>query len=115
MPKFLLLAVEDGQRFSDVSPAEMQAIIERYVAWTEEMRAAGQLLDSNKLQGGAGRRVARRGKEIVVRDGPFSETKEVIGGYWIVDAQNDEAVVALAKKSPHLDFGTLEIRQIEEL
>ena len=115
MPKFLMLAVEDGQRFTDVSPAEMQAIIERYVSWTEEMRGAGQLLDSNKLRDGEGRRVARRGKEIVVRDGPFPETKEVIGGYWIVDVPSDDAVVALAKKSPHLDFGTLEIRRIEEL
>lgn len=115
MPKFLMLAVEDGQRFTDVSPAEMQAIIERYVSWTEEMRRTGQLLDSNKLRDGEGRRVARRGEQIVVRDGPFPETKEVIGGYWIVDVPSDEAVVALAKKSPHLDFGTLEIRRIEEL
>ena len=115
MPKFLMLAVEDGQRFTDVSPAEMQAIIERYVTWTEEMRAAGQLLGSNKLRDGEGRRIVRRGKEIVVRDGPFPETKEVIGGYWIVDVPSDDAVVTLARKSPHLDFGTLEIRQIEEM
>jgi hypothetical protein len=48
-----------------------------------------------------------------VTDGPYAEAREVIGGLFIVEAQNYEEVVELSKDCPHLDFGTIEIREVQ--
>lgn len=115
MPKFLMVAMEKPGAFADVSPAEMQAIVQRYVAWSRAMRRAGQIVHSEKLKSDEGRAVRRRGSKIVVRDGPYSETKEVAGGFWLVKAKDYDAVVEIAKQSPHLDFGTLVISRVDDL
>ena len=115
MAKFLLMAIEDPTRFEELSASEIQAIIQRYVAWTDGLRRGGHLVDSHKLRDGEGRVLRRTGGDVVVQDGPFTETKEVVGGYWLVQARDYDEVVHLARSSPHLDFGTVVIRQIEEL
>lgn len=115
MPRFLLLAYEAADVFADIAPEEAQAIIQRYVAWSEGLRAGGHLVYSNKLKDGEGRSVKRSGDEIVVRDGPYAETKEVIGGYWLIEAADYDAAVALAQDCPHVDFAPLVIREIDEL
>ena len=48
-----------------------------------------------------------------VTDGPYAEAREVIGGVFIVEAKNYDEVVELSKDCPHLDFGTIEIREVE--
>lgn len=116
MAKYLILARDRGaESFGSMSPAEMQAIIERYVAWSERLRAAGHLESSNKLRDGEGKVVSGDGDDLVVTDGPYSETKEVVGGYWLIEAKSYDQVVDLLSDSPHLEFGNLEVRAIEEL
>ena len=115
MPRFLVLARDDNSAFSRLSPAEMEAVIMKYIAWSEGLRRNGTLIASDKLKDGEGRVLGRSGGRDVVNDGPFSEVKEIVGGYWIVQGNDYAAVQQLCKASPHLDFGTLEIRQIEEL
>lgn len=115
MPKFMLLARDVPQDFADLSPEEMQKIIEKYVAWGERLAAAGKNLDSNKLQDGTGRLLRRVNGKLAVTDGPFSETKEIIGGYWIIEADSYDEMQELVADCPHLEHGLLEIRQIEEV
>ena len=115
MPKFLMLARSTDQAWKDVSAEEGQRIVQQYMEWSNRMRAAGRLAASNKLKDGEGRVLSGDGPQMAVKDGPYSETKEVVGGYWLLEAADFDEAVKLAKDSPHLRFGTLEIRAIEEM
>lgn len=115
MPNYMLLLYSGPNDFDDVSPAEMQRIIERYRAWSESLRASGHYLASDKLKDGEGRVLRRSNGKTRVLDGPFSETKEVVGGYYAVKAEGYEDAVRLCEDCPHLDFGLIEVREIDEL
>jgi hypothetical protein len=112
MPKFVMLLHDSGTFPPDLSPDQIQAIIERYVSWKEKV-ASGRSVEGHKLADGTGR-VMRAGVGAPkVTDGPYAEAREVIGGIFIVEAASFEEVVELSKDCPHLDFGTIEIREVE--
>ena len=115
MPKFLMLARDDGTAFGALSPKEAEAIIGRYLAWSTGLMEKGHLLASEKLHDESGRTLSRSAGSIAVTDGPYAEVKEVVGGFWLIEAPDYQSAVGLASDSPHLDFGTLEIRQVHEL
>jgi hypothetical protein len=118
MPRYLLVARDSGdwsQLAGAASPAEIQAIIAKYRAWSERVAAQGKLLTGEKLRDGEGRVLKGQGKSTKVLDGPHSESKEVIGGFWILQADDYEEAVQLVSDSPHLQFGSLELRAIEEM
>lgn len=115
MPRFLLLARDDNTAWTGLSPAEAEAIIMKYIKWSQRLRENGHLSASDKLRDGEGKVLGRKGGKLVVTDGPFAEVKEIVGGYWLVQAKDYAEVESLAADCPHLDFGTLEIRMIEEL
>jgi hypothetical protein len=84
------------------------------VAWGRSLRARKLLAGGHKLADDPGRIVRRRQGEVLVSDGPYAESKEVLGGYFLVKARNYEAASELALKCPHLDYGgTIELRQID--
>jgi hypothetical protein len=112
MPRFLVLARDDPGAFAGYSPSEAQAIIQRYIAWSQDLAARGHLESSEKLRDGVGRVI---GAGASATDGPFVEVKEVVGGFWIVSAADLDEAQSLMSDSPHLDFGSLEIREIEPL
>ena len=113
MPRYLILPYEQPGDFADLSPAEMQRIVERYVAWTDRLRAGGKLERSAELKDGEGRILRGAGKKLQVTDGPYAETKEIVGGFWVVEAATYDAVVQLCADCPHLEFGALSIRALE--
>ena len=118
MPKYLLIARDNGdwsELAGAASPAEIQAIIARYRAWGERMAEQGKLLSGEKLRDGEGRVLKGQGSAAKVLDGPHIESKEVIGGFWILQAEDYDEAVKLASDSPHLQFGSLELRAIEEM
>lgn len=118
MPRYLMLARDPGawsEAAQAMSPAEIQAILGRYQAWAERVAAQGKLLSGEKLRDGEGRVLASRDGNVAVTDGPHTASKEVIGGFWILNADSYEQATALAKDNPHLAFGSLELREIEEL
>lgn len=115
MPDYMLLLYSDPHGFDDVSPEDFQHVIERYRAWTEQLKASGRFLASDKLTDGEGR-VLRKGSDGVrVTDGPFTEAKEVVGGYYSISAADYDAAVEVARSCPHLDFGSIEVRQVDDL
>lgn len=112
MPRYMLNAFD--RPMPEVSPAQMQAIVQRYIEWTQRMQAAGMLQDGFKLKDSEGRCIRKGGSgEMVVTDGPFAESKEVLGGFWMLEAASYEAVVKQLADHPHLEFGTLELRAID--
>ncbi len=112
MAKYLLLLHLPKDVDAELSPAEMQAIIQKYSNWRERLSREGRFLGGHKL--GADRRVLRRDNgRVSVTDGPYGEAKEVLAGYFLVEADSYEHAVALATAGPHLDRGTVEIREVD--
>ena len=108
MPQFVVMLRDAGTWPGDLSPEEMQAIIQKYGAWVRGIGGQG-----HKLRDGEGRILVRKPSGITVTDGPYAEAKEVLGGYLVVEADSYEDVIRSCESSPHLDYGSIEIRQIE--
>jgi hypothetical protein len=113
MPQYLLLLHEEVPGFSEMSPAEMQAITQRYITWAERIHQSGRLLARNKLRDAEGRTMKQENGQTLVFDGPYAESKEVVAGYFLISAASYDEAVALSRDCPHLDFGTIEIREID--
>jgi hypothetical protein len=113
MSRFLVLLRDDPSGFASLSPAEMQTIIEKYIAWGARLRASGHMLMGEKLVDGSGK--VARGAAPVVSDGPYAEGREIVGGAYVLQAANYDEAVSIMSDSPHLAFGSIEIREIEEL
>jgi hypothetical protein len=113
MPKYMLLLHDDPSGFMSLSPEEMQKAIEKYIAWGDRLRAEGVILDGNKLTDQPGKVVRRTGGQARATDGPHTESKEVLGGYYVIEAESYDDAVARASGCPHLEFGSIEIREIE--
>ena len=109
MPQFVIMLRDSGAWPADFSPEEMQAIIQKYGDWVRGIGGEG-----NKLRDGEGRIMTRKAADITVTDGPYAEAKEIIGGYLVVEAGSYDDVVRHCESSPHLEYGSIEIRQIEQ-
>lgn len=109
MPLSEYLVISRGQWDQSLSKEKIQDAIDRFYVWYE------QLLNEGKMK--AGQRLAREGKIVSkarVTDGPFAETKEVVGGYWFILAGSLEEAAELASGNPCLACGLVnEIRPIE--
>ena len=113
MSQFILLLRDDGRFDPNMSAAEMQAIVQRYVAWRAKVQANGRSVTGHKLRDGEGRVMQGAGSSMKVTDGPYAEAREVIGGLFVIEADSYDEVVELSKDCPHLDFGSIEIRQVQ--
>ena len=109
MQQYLLILRENPAAFEHISPAEMQAIVERYVAWGHSLAERGVMAGGIKLADEGGRHV----RAVGVTDGPYAETKEVVGGFFEVLAEDYDGALALAQECPHLDYGWIEVRRVE--
>jgi hypothetical protein len=112
MQKYMMLFHESQDMFRDLSPAEIQAIIEKYVAWRHRLERDGRYVEGRKLFG-HGRVVRNTGATVAVTDGPYVEGKEVLGGYMIILAESYDHAVALAQEGPAARNGAVEVREIE--
>jgi hypothetical protein len=104
------LVLSRGQWDADAAPAQIQPAIDAFYDWLDAHIAAGRMRTGSRLQAD-GAKVSRRG---VVMDGPFGETKELIGGYWFVIAESLEAAARLLADSPTLALGlSYEVRPLD--
>src|SRR5215207_1509425 len=114
MPKYMLLLHDNPAGFATLSPEDIQKVIQKYMSWSAPLRTSGVITESAKLTDEPGRVVRGKGVEMRVTDGPYSESKEILGGYFTVTADNYEAAVARAAECPHLEFGgTIEVREVD--
>jgi hypothetical protein len=90
----------------------MQKIFGKWMAWIESMKSKGQYVAGNPLQEGG--KVLRGSRGSVVTDGPFTEAKEMVGGYIVVLARDLAEAAEIAKGCPGYDYGTVtEVRPLE--
>jgi hypothetical protein len=111
MAKFMLLLHDDPTGWQRLSPEEMQKALEKYMAWTKKPFTK----DAHRLTQDPGRVIRSDGGRPRVTDGPYSETKEVLGGYYTIEATDYDEAVKLALSHPHVEYGnTIEVRQVWE-
>ncbi len=116
MPKFLLMLNEKPDTFLDLAPEEMQKIVMQYSAWADKMVSLGHYESGQKLKDEGGRLLRREKGKLVVTDGPFSETKEVVGGFHIIEAESYAKAAELCADHPGLVHGTsIHVREIDPL
>jgi hypothetical protein len=109
MPQYVLLLRDDREKVrGHLGPEETQKVIEKYLAWRNKPFVVG----GAGLVEKTGRVVRKKDATVSVTEGPYSESREVMGGYYTIEAANFEEAVKLSVDNPHLDFGTIEIRDV---
>ncbi|HSG99986.1 MAG TPA: YciI family protein [candidate division Zixibacteria bacterium] len=105
-----LLLIRNGD-FVDFSPEEIQGIIQKFSNWAARLREEGKLKDASKLADGGA--VVKSSNGSIV-DGPFTETKEAVGGFFLIEAADLAEATAVARGCPGLEYGDwVEVRPIE--
>jgi hypothetical protein len=112
MAKYVFLLRDSGS-LDGMSPEEMQKVLLRYRDWADKVQGRGKLSGGQKLRNGEGRVLKRSGSKLSVTDGPFTEAKEILGGFFVVDANSYDEALSIANDCPHLDFGSIEVREVE--
>jgi hypothetical protein len=96
-----------------VPPADL---VEKMSRFNKSLRDAGALLSLDGLTPPkAGARVKFGGTKPTVMDGPYIETKELVGGYWLIEARSQEEAIEWAKRAPMLDGDVIEVRKVQEV
>ena len=112
--RFLMLMYPGKQAEAGVLPS--QEILATMGKYNEELAKAGVLLALDGLQPTSkGARIAFKGGRPTVTDGPFTEAKEVVGGYWLIQVKSREEAIEWAKRCPASDAEFIEVRQVFEM
>jgi hypothetical protein len=112
--KYLCLAYEAEQDLKALSREDWLAIRQETLDYVAALRERGELIDTQALQSPTRAKVARvRNGRRSVTDGPFAETKEQIGGFFLIEARDDEHALEIAAHWPSARIGAIEVRPIE--
>jgi len=118
MPSFMMLlhGPADRPRQSASNPQEFTRMTREYMEWADRMRAQGQLKGGNKLTDDAGKILRTQGGRLSTTDGPYAESKEIVGGFFVISAGDYTEACRIAESCPHLKYGSyIEVRQVQEL
>lgn len=111
--QYLLLIYDDEKVWDAMSPEQSGALLAEYHGYTKDVEASGHMRGGNALQPVATATTVRvRDGKTVTTDGPFAETKEQLGGYYLVEAKDLDEAIALAARIPSARLGSIEIRPI---
>ena len=114
--EYMLMVFSDPQGWAQLTPAQAAEGLAAYGAYHEALQKAGVLKLSNRLRpGNTATTVRLKSGKTQVLDGPFIETREQLGGYFLVDAPNLDDAIGIAGKIPGARKGTVEIRPVMEL
>ena len=111
MQTYYLILRDDPRALANISASEMQAVVQRYVKWRDDN--SKHVKGGQKLADGQGRVLRRQSGQLAVSDGPFMEAKEVLGGFFVIEAPSFDEAQAIAMTCPHLEAGSIEIRLME--
>jgi hypothetical protein len=114
--KYMLLIYDDEKVWSKFSEAERRKLFGEYMQFGEQIRSSGNHLAGAPLQPtSAARSVRVREGKRLVTDGPFAETREHLGGYFLIDAANLDEAIRIAARIPGARKGTVAIRPAMEI
>lgn len=110
---YMLLVVEKVGDRAARSESEGRMVYDRMVQFSEDLKQRGLLTMSQSLKtDAAGARVIMRGEKSIVRDGPFAEAKEMIGGFFLLTCATREQAIEIAEACPAAEWATIEVREL---
>ena len=118
MAQYMLLLHQAPNYNLDLPREKMLEMTKRYMSWAEGLGARGKLAGGEKLTAGGVRLVKAKDGKPVVTDGPYAELKDVVGGYFVIEAKDQAEAEAIAKDCPHVAIAAtnwIEIRPIESM
>jgi len=114
--EYLLLIYDRESNWSEMSEAERGQMMQDYGSFTESIRGSGHYKGGNPLQPVATATTVRvRDGKPMTTDGPFAETREQLGGYYLIDAKDLDDALAVAARIPSARIGSIEVRPIMKM
>ncbi len=114
--RYILMICTDESTVAAASPEEGSAMMAEYGTFTEEMGRRGVLQGGERLRPTTDATTVQvRDGEVLTSDGPFAETKEQVGGYYVVECKDLDEAIEIAAKIPGARVGTIEVRPIWEM
>jgi hypothetical protein len=114
MPDFILLLHSPAGPRPAFSPDQISAVTQDYMGWRNRMHAEGHLKGGEKLTFDAGRVMRANAGRVTVTDGPYAESKELLGGFFLITARDYDDACRTAESCPHFKSGgSIEVRQID--
>ena len=111
--KYLCLIYDDERAMDNMQKAEMDAMMGEYFAFSEGVKKSGHYIGGNALQPTQTATTVRvRGGKVSTTDGPFAETKEQLGGYYLIEAKDLNDAIQVAAKIPSAKNGSIEVRPV---
>jgi hypothetical protein len=112
--KYLCLLYDDENSWANMTKSDIDAVMGDYFAFTNDIRTSGQYVAGEALQPVATATTVRvRHGKVSTTDGPFAETKEQLGGFYLIEAKDLNEALAVAAKIPAARTGCVEVRPIE--
>jgi len=109
MSQYALLLYDNPENFKKLSPEEMQKAVEKYMAWSKKPFT----LSGKRLGDDVGKVIRAGNGKPRTTDGPYSETKEILGGFYLIEAASYDEAVERCMDHPHLEHGgTIEVRHL---
>ena len=114
--KYLCIAYEEEQKLNDLSKSEWLALRQETLDYVETLRKRGLLIITHALKSATTASTVRiRSGKLAVTDGPFAETREQLGGFYLVEAADLDEAIGIAERIPPARHGTIEIRPVMEI
>ena len=111
--KYLCLIYENEKNWETMAPAESEAIMNEYFSFTGNIQKNGKYVAGEALQPTATATTVRvRNGKVSTTDGPFAETKEQLGGFYLIEAQDLNDAIQVAAKIPSARLGSIEVRPV---
>src|SRR5688572_20188759 len=114
--RYLCLVYHEEEKVDALPDNDYNAIIDEVLEYREELRASGHYIASSPLQPVASATTLRiRNGKLVITDGPFAETKEQLGGFYLIEAADLNEAIRLAARMPPARLGSIEVRPLKEI
>ena len=118
MAQYMLLLHQTPNYNMDLPREKMTDMTQRYMAWAGELRQKGKMVGGEKLTASGGRHIKAKDGKPVASDGPYAEAKDVIGGYFVLEAKDLAEAEAITRECPHFALAPTnwaEIRPIDDM
>ena len=118
MTQYMLLLHQAPNYNMDLPREKMMEVVKRYYTWSTTMREKGKLVGGEKLAAGGVRHIKVKDGKPMASDGPYAEAKDVIGGYFVIEAKDAAEAETIARDCPHLTLAAtnwVEIRPIDDM
>jgi hypothetical protein len=113
--KYLCMAYEEEKKFHDMSRSDWDALRGETLDYVDTLKESGHLVITHALQSARTAKTVRiRNGKLSMTDGPFAETKEQLGGFFLIEADDLDEAIQIASKWPSARLGSIEVRPIEE-